>query len=208
VKVTKEWLDSHKWFLRTSDNGVSYGNYKRKRIGAWNDAGDEWTGIPTCDECGGFFGIDEDAHDFGLLHCRSTLELCEWRGKRVVIGRKICVSSYRVIAVNADIPAEAFEACGYNVAVDGQKIESEHWIAINVSVWQSGGYCYMHGKAVSIQTGGLCYMHGNTTNRQSNGYCYMYGNSTNHQSGGCCYLLDNAINNQSGGHCERREKDE
>ena len=159
-KITKEWLDTHKWFLRTSDGGVSRGGYKRKRVGAWNDAGNKWTGIATCDECGGFFGIDEHFNGFGLLF-RRTLELCEWRGERVVVeGDKICVSSYRVVAVGADIPAEAFERCGYRYARDGEKIKAGRWIAVNVSISQSGGDCRMYGNSTNNQSGGDCYMHG------------------------------------------------
>ena len=29
TKITKTWLKTHKWFLRTSDNGVSHGGFKR-----------------------------------------------------------------------------------------------------------------------------------------------------------------------------------
>ncbi len=117
-KITTAWLDTHQWFLRTSNAGVSYNGFRRKRIGAWNDA-PEWTGTPTCQECGGYFGIDAEYNTSGLLP-RSTLELCEWRGERVVIDAdKICVSSYRVVAVDASIPDAAFERCGYRVLRKG-----------------------------------------------------------------------------------------
>lgn len=31
MKIEAKWLDSHQWFLRTSDNGVSYGKAERTR---------------------------------------------------------------------------------------------------------------------------------------------------------------------------------
>ena len=132
MKIAAKWLTEHNWFLRTSDDGVSYGGFRRKRIGAWNIA-PNWTGAPTCNDCGGFYGIDDEANKFCLMP-RSTVELCEWRGERVVIDDdKICVSEYRVVAVNADIPDEAFAACGHQVLRDGahaNRIDDGQWIVL------------------------------------------------------------------------------
>jgi len=132
MKIAAKWLTEHNWFLRTSDDGVSYGGFRRKRIGAWNIA-PNWTGAPTCNDCGGFYGIDDEANKFCLMP-RSTVELCEWRGERVVIDDdKICVREYRVVAINADIPDEAFAACGHQVLRDGahaNRIDDGQWIVL------------------------------------------------------------------------------
>jgi hypothetical protein len=150
MKISKEWLDTHKWMLRTSDDGVTYGGYRRKRVGEWNDAAD-WTGTPTCDDCGGFFGIDTTANGFGVLS-RRTMELCEWRGERVVIdGDKICVSSFRVVAVGADIPVDAFRHVGWRLCAGGEQIDS---VRAGETVVCMGGEVF-----VESQSGGdiLCY---------------------------------------------------
>ena len=146
------------WMLRTSDNGVSYGGFKRKRIGAWNKA-KKWTGTPSCKKCGGFFGIDKDAHSFGVDWTRKTFELCEWRGERIVIdGNKICVSEYRVIAINSNIPEKFFDACNIKVAHDGDVVspkKRERWIAFE-------GHCRVEG-----QTGGVFWAHGHSSQKVS-----------------------------------------
>ena len=148
-------------FLRASRHGESYNGFRRKRVGAWNDADGKWTGIPICEECGGFFGVDPNAMGAGVSSV-STLELCEWRGRRVVIGRdKICVSSYRVVAVNHNVPAAFAARCGVEVIVarsgdivcqGGGRCSPKS----GATVTQSGGYCSPKSGAIVNWYGGEC----------------------------------------------------
>ena len=212
MKITKGWFKEHdgKWFLRTSDNGVSHNNFKRTPVGQWNVA-TNWTGEPSCNACGGFFGIDPEAYRFGLP-IRKTFELCLWRGDRVVIdGDKICVRGYKVVSVDADIPDEAFNLCGIftpqNLETitpkDGEVYLIRQNRMVNISN-QSGGYCWFHGNSkcgtVSGQSGGNCWFYGNskcgTVSGQSGGNCWFYGNSkcgtVSGQSGGNCWFYGNS----------------
>jgi len=156
MRINNYNVDSSKIFLRSSNNGVSYNFFRRKKVGDWNKASN-WTGIRTCRECGGFFGIDEEFHGFGIIdYGRHTIEMCEWRGRRVRIdNNKICVSEYRVVAINADIPNYVFNQCGYNVLRDGgyiKNISSGKWVIFGGNIERiTGGSQYFHGKSLSGQ---------------------------------------------------------
>ncbi|HUU32880.1 MAG TPA: hypothetical protein VMW48_02390, partial [Vicinamibacterales bacterium] len=103
MKIDAAWLDTHEWMLRSSDNGVSYGGFKWKRRGAWTKC-KKWSATPTCGN--GLHGNAPEAHGYGLDY--GTIDLCETRGPRIVIGGdKIKVREARVVARNADIPVEA-----------------------------------------------------------------------------------------------------
>ena len=56
-KIDAQWLDTHEWMLRSSDNGISFDGYRWKRKGAWNQAPD-WNTRPECKH--GFFGLALD----------------------------------------------------------------------------------------------------------------------------------------------------
>jgi len=131
MKINNYNVDPNKIFLRSSNNGISYKGFRRKKVGAWNKA-KNWTGIPRCFKCGGFFGIDKEFCRFGINYNRLTIEMCEWRGKRVPIENdKICVSEYRVVAINEDIPDFVFKQCGYGVLRNNNyinKISDGRWI--------------------------------------------------------------------------------
>ena len=151
MKINNYNVDSSKIFLRSSNKGVSYGGFHRKRIGAWNKC-KNWRGIHTCGECGGFFGIDKKFHSFGITLHRSTVEMCEWRGNRIPIDHnKICVSEYRVVAIDEDIPDYIFNQCGYKVLKNGgyvNKISSGELIVFGGEIGRiSGGYQYFYGKS-------------------------------------------------------------
>jgi hypothetical protein len=158
-----------KLFLRTSVNGISYDNFKRKSVGQWNKTRN-WTGIANCNQCGGFFGIDKEFNGFGLLP-RSTIELCEWRGIRVPIDNdKICVSEYRVIATNEDITDSFFEECNYKVLREGSYIEEisdGKWIIFGGKIGKiTGGIQYFWNESTAgnaeITGGHQCFMNEST----------------------------------------------
>jgi len=141
-------INPNQLFLRTSHNGVSYNEFKRKKMGVWNKA-EKWSGISDCSKCGGFFGMDREFNGFGLMG-RPTIEMCEWRGERVSIDYdKICVSEYRVLAINEDIPDWLFEECGYNVLRKGdfvKEIKDGSWIIFGGEIGEiSGGFQNFHG---------------------------------------------------------------
>ena len=133
MKIDKAWLDSHEWMLRSSDNGVSCRGYEWKRKGEWNKAPD-WNDRAECG--GGFHGNAPEAHGYGFDYSR--IELHETRGQRVIVGsNKIKVSESRIVAVNGEIPAEAFSRCGMHVINDGNKIDRVDdgiWIVLHGSV--------------------------------------------------------------------------
>jgi len=197
MKIGKKWLDSHQWFLRTSNNGLSHDGYKRKRVGAWNKA-PHWTGKPTCKDCGGFFGIDKEANGFGLP-ARPTLELCEWRGRRVVIDDKICVSEYRVVAVDDDIPDEAFKRCAIKVYRGRKSYQHNRGCGIVRSgaprIEQRDGRIYTYGQSqphIKQRDGWICiYGQSQPHIKQHGGWICIYGQSQPHikQHGGwiCIY---------------------
>jgi len=130
MKINSFSVDPDKLFLRSSNNGKSYGGFKRKPVGQWN-VSKNWTGIANCEECGGFFGIDKKFNRFGIMP-RNTIELCEWRGTCIPIDNdKICVSEYQVIATNGAIPDEYFKEYGFNILRSGEHIKeiaSGRWI--------------------------------------------------------------------------------
>ena len=209
--------ETGRWMLRTSDDGVSYGGFRRKRIGAWNKA-EKWTGKPSCNTCDGFFGIDKEANEFGLLWNRNTIELCEWRGERVVIGDdKSCVSEFRVVAINSDIPDKFFEACNIKVAHDGDVVSPgyrEQWVALEGHckvINQSGGVFWALDnthQTVSGQRGGEFLAHGRseqTVSGQTDGEFCAHGRSTQKvygQTGGAFCAHDHSsqkVSGQSGG---------
>jgi len=215
MRIDAEWLDTHEWMLRSSENGVSYGGFKWGRKGAWNKCPD-WKDAPECG--GGFHGNAPEAHGYGFDYGR--VELHETRGKRVAIGsNKIKVPESRAVAYGAEIPDEAFERCGFSVAHDGDTISpknGEAWIVpdgiVRVEA-QAGGDCRAYGNATinaSAQAGGSCRAYGNATinaSAQARGDCYANNNATinaSAQAGGSCYANDNATINasaQAGGSC-------
>ena len=160
------WLDTHNWMLRSSANGVSYGGYRWPPIGKWTTCKD-WDSAPVCGN--GFHGNSPSGHGYGFDYCR--LELCETRGQQVVIEiNKVKVASARIIAVNTDIPASAFERCGWRVFYpsDGDTIcpkDGEIYVITDVCVTvsgQSGGYCRFYDSSqgtVSGQSGGECWFY-------------------------------------------------
>ena len=187
MKLNGYNVDSSKLFLRTSDDGVSYGNFKRKEVGVWNKS-ENWTGIPTCDKCNGFFGIDKEFNNFGIIREQATIELCEWRGKRVAIDNdKICVSKYRVVAINENIPNKYFEECGYKVLKEGdfqEKISGNRWI--------------IFGGKIDKITGGVQYFYKESSAGNAeitDGYQHFYNNSSAENakiSGGRQYFSDDS----------------
>ena len=150
MKINSCNVNPSKIFLRSSDKGVSYNGFRRKKVGSWNKA-ENWMGIPTCMECGGFFGIDKEFHGFGIAIHRLTIEMCEWRGKRVPIDNdKICVSEYRVIVTEGNIPYFAFKQCGYELLKNGDyvsEISDGKWVIFGGEIEEiTGGVQYFRGE--------------------------------------------------------------
>ena len=201
TKIGRSRVNPDRLFLRASERGVSYGGFIRNRLGIWNDS-TNWTGRPTCEACGGFFGIDEEANDFGLLR-RPTIELCEWRGDRVMIdGDKICVSSYRLIAADEDIPDDFFPRFGFSVAREGEDVDSGRVIVRVGGVTQHGGECYVLTGGHVEQRGGTCWLYKDGINEQHGGTCEVLFGGRNDQHGGTCWVYKDGVNEQQGGACE------
>ncbi len=94
--IGKQWLDTHDWMLRSSSNGVSYRGFQWEKKGEWTKA-KSWDSSPICGD--GLHGNAPEAHGFGLYYAR--VELCETKGKRVVVqGDKIKVPEARIVAEN------------------------------------------------------------------------------------------------------------
>ena len=197
MKITEKWLETHKWMIRSSDNGISYCDFKWKGIGKWQDCPD-WNTEPECG--GGFHGETPEFHGFGIQYNR--LELVEYKGNAIPInGDKVKVREARIVAVGVNIPELALTQCGYSIAHDGDTIppkNNEFWLIFSGHVTisnQTGGYCWCSGNSV------------NTISNQTGGYCGCYGNSVNtitNQTGGTCWCYGNTVNtisNQTGGTC-------
>ena len=210
--IDKNWLDTHDWMLRSSNNGISYNGYKWKRKFVWNKCAD-WDNIPHCGN--GFHGNSPIAYGYGFDYSR--LELHETKGERITIeGDKIKVQFSRAVAYNNEIPEEAFLRCGIDIAHDGDTItpkSGELWIikgTVNI-INQAGGTCDAYGNAVinsQNQMGGFYLAFDKSvinSQNQDGGSCWAYGNAvinSINQSGGCCSANDNSVinsQNQSGG---------
>ena len=164
--INAQWLDTHDWMISSDDNGWTYDRkFHWPETGTWTSAPD-WNPAPVCG--GGFHGMGKEAHGFGFSFSRFVLR--ETRGERIVIdANKIKVREARIVAVNDDIPTEAFAACGYTrrYAQDGATISpqaQELWIVKTGTVIiaeQTGGYCWAYDRAVinidASQTGGDCW---------------------------------------------------
>ena len=221
--IDKNWLDTHDWMLRSSNNGISYNGYKWKRKFVWNKCAD-WDNIPHCGN--GFHGNSPIAYGYGFDYSR--LELHETKGERITIeGDKIKVQFSRAVAYNSEIPEEAFLRCGIDIAHDGDTItpkSGELWIikgTVNI-INQAGGTCKAYGNAVinsKNQAGGTCWAFNNAvinsqnqtggfylafdksvinSQNQDGGSCWAYGNAvinSINQSGGCCSANDNSVIN-------------
>ena len=215
TKIGRYRVNPDRLFLRASERGVSYGGFMRTRVGIWNDSTD-WTGTPDREACGGVFGIDEEANELGLLR-RPTIELCEWRGDRVMIDRnQICVSSYRLIAADEDIPDDFFPRFGFSVAREGEDVDSGRVIVRVGGVTQHGGECYVltgghveqragtcwvYKDGVNEQQGGACDVFEGGRNEQRGGICEVWSGGTNEQYAGTCYVKNGGRNEQHGGRC-------
>jgi hypothetical protein len=184
--VDANWLDTHDWMLRSSNNGVSYNGFEWV-IGKWITAPD-WNSRPECG--GGFHGNSPAGHGYGFDYCR--IELCETKGQQVVIDKdKVKVATAQIVAIAPDIPDEAFIQCGYKIfrPSDGDAISpgvGELYIITDGHVivsGQSGGDCRFYGSSsgtVSGQSGGDCRFYGSssgTVSGQSGGYCRFDGSS-------------------------------
>src|SRR5574343_160048 len=115
--IDAAWLENHKWMLRSSDDGVSYGGFRWPALGEWATAPD-WNDRAECG--GGFHGNAQEAHGYGFDYAR--IELHETRGPRIVVdGDKIKVRESRIVALGTDIPDEAFVRCGFRAIRDDAK---------------------------------------------------------------------------------------
>ena len=214
-KITEDWLKTHKWMLRSSNNGISYGGFKWPPMGKWNNCPD-WNTKPECG--GGFHGETPDYNGFGFLYGR--IELVEYIGESIPIDEnKVKVKQARIVAVGTNIPEAAFTACGYKIAHNGDTItpaRDDRWLVLEGHVTvsnQSGGYCWFRDSSqgtVSNQSFGYCWFCDSsqgTVSNQSFGYCRFYDSSqgtVSNQSGGDCWFYDSSqgtVSNQSGGYC-------
>lgn len=154
MKIDAKWLDTHEWMLRSSDNGKSYEGFQWKCKGTWTRCPD-WNSKPKGGN--GLHGIAPEANGAGFFYER--LELCATRGERVIIDcDKIKVPEARIVAINDEIPDEAFKRCGIEVAKGGENITEGAWIVRNCTVTQSGGKCWVYTGGCNTQTGGWCWI--------------------------------------------------
>jgi len=148
-----------------------------------------------------FFGIDEEANELGLLR-RPTIELCEWRGDRVMIDRnQICVSSYRLIAADEDIPDDFFPRFGFSVAREGEDVDSGRVIVRVGGVTQHGGECYVLTGGHVEQRAGTCWVYKDGVNEQQGGACEVFKGGINEQHDGICFAHDGGHSTQHAGKC-------
>ena len=177
MRITKKWLETHDWMLRSSDNGVSHNGFKWPAVGKWVTCPD-WDPKPECGH--GFHGLTPEHNRAGLFYGR--VELCETRGERVVIDDdKIKVPEARIVAIGKDIPIAVLESCGFRVAAEGQIITTRGWIALGVAVTvNDGGACSAHyGSTVTVNDRGWCWAYdGSTVTVNDRGWCYAYNGST------------------------------
>ena len=200
TKIGRYRVNPDRLFLRASERGGSYGGFMRTRVGIWNDSTD-WTGTPDREACGGVFGIDEEANELGLLR-RPTIELCEWRGDRVMIDRnQICVSSYRLIAADEDIPDDFFPRFGFSVAREGEDVDSGRVIVRVGGVTQHGGECYVLTGGHVEQRAGTCWVYKDGVNEQQGGACEVFKGGINEQHDGICFAHDGGHSTQHAGKC-------
>jgi len=212
VKQWISWLDSHEWMLRSSNNGISYNDFRWKKIGRWNIAPD-WNDHPKCGS--GLHGNAPEAFGYGFDYVQ--IELVETRGPRIPIdGNKIKVQCACIRAINDDIPAEAFARCKFTLIQHkpGDRFSPKngeiHFCSKRGDYFcesQSGGSCRVYGNATlnvqASQSGGSCWACGNATLNvqasQSGGSCRAYDNATLNvqagQSGGSCRVCENATLN-------------
>lgn len=153
IKIGPYTVNRERIFLRTSDNGRTSHGFHRKPVGQWNRA-EDWTGEPSIFKCGGFFGIDNECYSFGIIP-NPTLELCEWRGERVPIdGNKICVSEFRVVAVNENIPDRIVKGL-VRIVRDGDevaRITRGSWFVLGGKIGRiSGGETMIAARKVMIR---------------------------------------------------------
>jgi len=155
MKITKKWLNTHKWMLRSSNNGKSYQGFQWPEIGVWINCPD-WDEKPECGH--GFHGETEDYHGFYMQYTRP--ELVEYEGVAIPIdNNKVKVRRARIVATGIDIPKEVFMACGYKIAKDGDTISpkiGENWIVLKGTI------------TVTNQTGGDCRFWGNSRQMAGN----------------------------------------
>ena len=102
--IDNKWLESHKWMLRSSNKGASFGsNFKWKKKGTWTFP--EYFDMQT--DCGsGLHGNVIGHSGYGFDY--PDIELCEWDGRYVKSPDKIKVEKARIVARNEEIPLEAF----------------------------------------------------------------------------------------------------
>ena len=159
MKYDAEWLDTHKWMIRSSNNGISYHGFKWNGIGEWTECPD-WEPTPQCGH--GLHGETPEYNGSGMLYGRA--ELHEYAGDIVGLDDKCKVTRARIVATNNDIPREAFERCGYKIATDGQHIEchdGDRWLVLSgtVTLTIDGGSCrFWDGTSCdeNNQSGGSC----------------------------------------------------
>ena len=199
MTIDVKWLDTHKWGIRSSNDGVSYGSFAWAPLGEWTEPF-VWDPFPACG--GGLHVETPKYHGFRMLYSRP--ELIEYKGDCVGLTDKAKGGRARIVAVGTDVPDAAFERCGYRVAHDGMIISPlphERWTVLAgvVSInHQSGGECRAYGDATL-----------NVNASQHDGECYAYGdamlNVNVSQLGGICSAYNNAVLNvhaqQRGGEC-------
>jgi len=116
-KIDDQWLKDHRWMLRTSHNGISFGGFKWNPIDEWTEAPD-WKPTPSCG--GGLHGITPHFNRTDNF-VYDRFELCEIEGDIIPIdGDKVKVRRAKIVAINADIPPLAFKLCGIKVKFDPQ----------------------------------------------------------------------------------------
>ena len=210
-KINKEWLDTHKWGLRSSNNGISHKGFQWKRKWAWNTCPD-WNNLPKCG--GGFHFNTPKANGYGFDYSR--LELHEVRGEGIIIdGDKEKFPESRAVAYNEDIPVEAFEQCGLRLAKDGDTITNKRDIVIgkiSVNVYEDGRCWYPRSDSVvNVHKGGECRYarYNSTVNVYEGGECRyaLSGSVVNVHEGGKCRNPRSGVivNVHKGGECRDAE---
>ena len=187
--IDTEWLDTHQWGIRASNDGESYNGFRWATLG-YKTTSPDWNPRHECG--GGLHYLCPEAHGFVMVGNR--VELIETHGERVLLKDKAKSPAATIMAVNGDIPEEAFLRVGIRIAHDGDTVsprENESWIVLGGTVQitgQTGGDCRAYGTATlnaTGQTGGYCWASDTATlnaTGQTGGDCWAYGTATLHKT--------------------------
>ena len=151
ISQMQDALDSGKWMIRTSKDGLGYGGFKWKPTGRWTTAPD-WNGKPNCG--GGLHG--SGPLGFGYFSKETTrFEFCLTQGNIIPISdndggaySKVKVKKAKIIAVSNHLFLDGLSVGG-SLDLEGTQITA---LPDGLSV---GGYLDLRGTQITALPDGL-----------------------------------------------------